>query len=65
MGTLEVGLNVFCIMLCLPLPQTALFEQAYEVQGVECDGLYVLGRGSGSTRRCGLVGVGMSLFARA
>ena len=65
MGTLEVGLNVFCIMLCLPLPQTALFEQAYEVQGVECDGLYVLGPGSGTISRCDLVGIGVSLWVWA
>ena len=30
-----------------------------------CDGLYMLGPGSGSIRRCGLVGVGVSLWAWA
>jgi hypothetical protein len=27
----------------------------------DCDGLYMLGPGSGAIRRCGLVGVGVSL----
>ena len=30
-----------------------------------CDGLYMLGPGSGTIRRCGLVGVGVSLWAWA
>ena len=40
-----------------------MFEQVYESQGVECDGLYMLGAGSGPIRRGGLVGVGVSLWA--
>jgi hypothetical protein len=51
------------IMLCLglPPPQTHMFEQAYGGQGVECDGLYMLGAGSGTIRRCGPVGVSVAL----
>jgi hypothetical protein len=30
-----------------------------------CDGLYMLGLGSGTVRRCGLVGVGVSLWVWA
>jgi hypothetical protein len=30
---------------------------------VDCDGLYMLGPGSGIVGRCGLVGVGVSLWA--
>ena len=41
------------------------FEQAYGDQGVECDGLYMLGPGSGTIRRCGPVGVGVSLWVWA
>jgi hypothetical protein len=40
-----------------------MFEQVYESQGVECDGLYMLSAGSGPIRRGGLVGVGVSLWA--
>ena len=29
-------------------PYRLIFEQAYRGQGVECDGLYILGPGSGS-----------------
>jgi hypothetical protein len=39
-----------------------MFEQAYGGQGVECDGLYMLGPGSDTIRRCSLVGVGMALL---
>jgi hypothetical protein len=42
-----------------------MFEQVYGGQGVEYDGLYMLGPGSGSFRRCGPVGVGVSLWAWA
>jgi hypothetical protein len=38
-----------------------VFEQAYRGQGVESYGLYILGPVSGTIRRCGLVGVGVSL----
>jgi hypothetical protein len=30
----------------------------------ECDGLYMLCPGSGTIRRCGLVGVGVSMWVR-
>jgi hypothetical protein len=36
--------------------------KVYGGQGVECDGLYVLGLGSSTIRRCGPVGVGVSLW---
>ena len=39
-----------------------MFEQAYGGRGVECDGLYILGPGCGTVRRCGLVGVGKTLL---
>ena len=42
-----------------------MFEQAYENKGMECEGLHMLGPGSGTTKKCGLVGVGMSLWAWA
>ena len=34
-------------------------------QGVECDGLYMIGPGSDLIRRCGLVGVGVSMWVWA
>jgi hypothetical protein len=34
-----------------------MFEQASGGQGVECDGLYMLGPESGTIRRCGPVEV--------
>ena len=37
-----------------------MFEQAYGGLGVECGGLNMLGPGSGTMRRCGLVGVGVT-----
>ena len=53
----------FFVMLCLGMaPKSQVFEQGYGGQGVECDGLYMLGPGSGTIRRCGLVGVGVSLW---
>ena len=63
MRILKVGLNAFCIMLCLNMaPKTHVFEQVYGGQGVECDGLYILAPGSGTIWRCDLVGVGVSLW---
>ena len=38
-----------------------MFEQAYGGQGVECDGLYMFGLGSGTIRRCSLVGIGVGI----
>ena len=52
MGTWEVELNVFFIMLCLGIPHppyTDMFRQAYEEQGVECDVLYMFVPRSGTT----------------
>ena len=37
------------------------WTKVYGGQGVECDGLYILGSGSGNMWRCGLVGIGVSL----
>ena len=37
-----------------------MFEQAFEDQEMEHDGLYILDQGSGTIRRCGLVGVDVS-----
>ena len=39
-----------------------VFEQAYEGQGVKCDGLYMLGPGSDTIRKYGLVGVDVALL---
>ena len=39
-----------------------MFDQGYGGQRVECDGLYMLGPGSGTIRRCGPVGVGVALL---
>jgi hypothetical protein len=46
-------------------PHRLMFEQTYRGQGVECDGLYMLGLESGTIRGCGLVGVGVSLWVWA
>ena len=62
-GTFEVGLNVFCIMLCLGMaPEDSCLSKPMGSQGVECDGLYMLSPGSGTIRRCGPVGVGVVLL---
>jgi hypothetical protein len=61
MGTLEVVLNVFFIMLWLGRDAKVSWAQtSFQGQGVECDGLTMLGSGSGIIRRCGLVGVGVT-----
>jgi hypothetical protein len=66
MGTLNFKLNVSCIMLWLDMaPHRHIFEQAYGGQGVECDGLYMLGPGGGTIRMYGLVGLGASLWVWA
>jgi hypothetical protein len=36
--------------------------QAYGDQGVECDDVYMLCPGGGRIRKCGLVGIGVSLW---
>ena len=41
-----------------------MFEQAYGGQGVDCDGLHMLGQGSGTVWRCGLVGAHPGLLKR-
>jgi hypothetical protein len=43
-------------------PHRLIFEEAYGDQELECGGLYMLVPGSGTIRRCGLVGVGMALL---
>lgn len=57
MGTFEIELNAFCILILL---------QEYGAQGVEYDSLNVIGPhnliGSVTIRRCGFVGVGMALL---
>jgi hypothetical protein len=42
-----------------------MFEEAYESQGVECDGLNMFDPGSGTIGRFGLVGGSMSLWMGA
>ena len=39
-----------------------MFEPTYGGEGVERDGLYMLDPGSGTIRRCGLVGMGVALL---
>ena len=41
---------------------THMFEQTSGDQAVEHDGLYMLNPGSGTIKRCGPVGVGLSLW---
>ena len=42
MGTLKVGLNGYCIILCLAVaPIYHMLEQAYLSKGVDYDGLYM------------------------
>jgi hypothetical protein len=57
METLEVGLNAFCIMIWL---------SAYGRQGMEYGGLNESDPcrliGSGTLRRCGLVGIGVGML---
>jgi hypothetical protein len=43
-------------------PQPHVFDQVYGGKGVECDGLYILGPGSGTIWRCGLFGIGVTGF---
>ena len=69
MRTFETELTVFCIMLWLSMapPKDScvryhVFELAYGGQGVECGSLNMLGSGSGTIRRCGLVEVGVALL---
>jgi hypothetical protein len=58
MGNFEVGLNVFCIMLCFGMAPI----DSYEHQELECYGLYMFGPGSTIIRRCEPVGIGVTLF---
>ena len=63
MGSFEVRLNVFCIMLCFCMaPKIHMFKQAYWGLGVECYGLNMLRPGSGTIRRNCPFGVGMTLL---
>jgi hypothetical protein len=52
----------FCIMLCLSMaPHRLMFlNKSMGGQGVEHDGLYILGPGNGTIWRCGLVGIGVT-----
>jgi hypothetical protein len=60
MGTFEVGLNVFCIMLCLGV---ASIDKPLGTKGVESDSLYMLCPGSGTIRRCVPVEVSVSQWS--
>jgi hypothetical protein len=60
MVALEVGLNVFFILLWI-----GMASQAYGGQEVDYDGLYMLGPGIGTISGCGPVEVGVSLWAWA
>ena len=63
MGTFEVELNVFCIMLCLGMaPINSCSNKPLGGQGMECGCLNMPGLGSGSIRRSGFVGVGVALL---
>ena len=46
-------------------PKIHMFKQAYWGLGVECYGLNMLRPGSGTIKRCGPVGVGVSLWVWA
>jgi hypothetical protein len=61
MGTFEVRLNVFCIMLYIGMALIDVYEQVYGGQGVEFGGLSMPSPGGVIIRRCSLVGVGVSL----
>jgi hypothetical protein len=41
-----------------------VFEQAYGGKGVECGGLNMLGPGNGTSRRCGLIGIGVPYWKK-
>jgi hypothetical protein len=63
MGTLEVALNVhfyYAIARYGPYRLTCLNKPMGAREWNVIDGLYMLGPGSGTIRRCGLVGVGVS-----
>jgi hypothetical protein len=55
----------YAMLRCATSPWTHMFKEAYGVQGIEYDGLYMLCPGSGTIRRCDLVGVGISLWVWA
>ena len=54
----------YAMFRCSPHRLTCL-NKPMGVQGVECDGLNMLGSESGTIRKCGLVGVGISLWVWA
>jgi hypothetical protein len=64
MGTFEVGLNVFCIMLWLGIRPPPPIDSCVGTSfgGSKCGGLNMLGLGSSTIRGCGLVGVHMFLL---
>jgi hypothetical protein len=43
-------------------PYRLMFEQAYGGQGVEGGDLNILGPGSGTIKRCDIVGIGVALL---
>jgi hypothetical protein len=51
-------------LCCLSMAPNGLmcFEQVYGGQGVECHSLYILGPGSVTIWRCGLVGICVTLL---
>ena len=66
MESLEVILNIcFSYVMALYGPIDSYVRVNQWGLGVECDGLYGLVLGSGIVVRCGLVGVGVSLWVWA
>ena len=52
--------------MCLALEKVLwVYKRKVPSLMFECDGVYRLGPGSGTIRRCGLVGIGVSLCAWA
>ena len=58
------GLKLFSLNV-VKLIYIPVFGYVSKRREGKCDGLYMLGQGSGTIRRCGLVVVGVSLWARA
>jgi hypothetical protein len=59
MGALEVGLNVFFTMLCMYGSHRSI---CLNTSMGASSGLNMLGPGSDTIRKCGLVGVNVSLW---
>ena len=63
MGTFEIRLNIFCIMLCLNMsPIHSCVEQVNGGHRMEFGSLIILGQGRGTIRRCCLIGVGVAML---